>query len=242
MNLELNHKLLCQDFCTGSDHGLDAYKEIAACYALTENAIAVLSDLRTNTSHIFYGGFGEYLGLAPKGTYTYINGIWESDIFSTIPEDDLEKKHLDELQFFDFNRQTKRVGNYYMANQISMNKSDGTPIKVMHRIFYFSESEAIRFALCLYTPMCGADIHSSIIDSTQGVQILLENIDAGSMLSEREKEVLKLVDEGLLSKEIATRLNISTFTVSRHRQNILEKLRAKNSAHACKIAKQLKLI
>ena len=242
MDNNLNKKLLFQNFCIRSEQKLETYKEIASCYALNENAIAVLSDLKANTSHIFHGGFSEYLGLANKGTYNCINGIWENDIFSIIPEKDLEKKILDELQFFDFVKQKKKAEEYYMINQISMRKPDGTLAKVMHRIFYFNESEAIRFALCLYTPVCGSDICSSIIESSKGEQILLENINTGNILSEREKEILKLIDEGLLSKEIASTLNISIYTVSRHRQNILEKLRAKNSAHACKTAKQLKLI
>ncbi len=43
-------------------------------------------------------------------------------------------------------------------------------------------------------------------------------------LSGRESEVLKLVAEGLTSREIATVLHISDKTVERHRSNILEKL------------------
>lgn len=242
MNEHLNNKLLCQDFCTGKGLGLESYKEIAAGYALAENAIAVLSDLRTDSSHIFYGGFGEFLGLAPKGTYCHIDSIWENDIFSRIRKEDLEKKNLDELQFFDFVRQKGKAQTHFMTNQISMMRADGSMVKVLHRIIYFNESEAVRFALCLYTPMCGADICSSITDSMTGENILLENIDAADLLSAREKEVLKLIDEGMSSKEIASHLNISIYTVSRHRQNILEKLRARNSAHACRTAKQLKLV
>lgn len=209
---------------------------------MAENAIAVLSDLRTDSSYIFHGGFGEFLGLASKGTYCRIDSIWENDILARIPEEDLDKKHLDELQFFDFVRQKGKAGTHYMMNQISMAKANGTLMKVLHRIIYFNENEAIRFALCLYTPMYGPDIHSSIIDSVSGKNIPIENIDAAGFLSAREKEVLKLIDEGMSSKEIASYLNISIHTVSRHRQNILEKLRARNSAHACRTAKQLKLL
>ena len=43
-------------------------------------------------------------------------------------------------------------------------------------------------------------------------------------LSFRESEVLKLVAEGLTSREIASVLQISDKTVERHRSNILEKL------------------
>ena len=43
-------------------------------------------------------------------------------------------------------------------------------------------------------------------------------------LSPRESEIVKLVAEGLTSKEIATTLVISEKTVERHRANVLEKL------------------
>ena len=66
--------------------------------------------------------------------------------------------------------------------------------------------------------------------------------DFCNLISEREKEVLQLIDKGKLSKEISETLFISVHTVNRHRQNILAKLRATNSVEACRIAKQLKLI
>lgn len=241
MNEYLNKKLLHQDFSIGKIPGLDSYLEIAAGYAMTENAIAVLSDLKANRSHIFYGGFGEFLGIAEKGTYRCIDSIWEEEILCRIPREDLEQKQLDELQFFDFVRHREKAGNNYMMNMMSMFGADGSSMNVLHRIFYFSDGMAVRYALCLYTP-ASAEIRSAIVDSVTGETTPLEQIDTAGMLSEREKEVLRLIDEGRSSKEIASHMNISIHTVSRHRQNILEKLRARNSAHACKMAKGLKVI
>ncbi|MGA0235028.1 MAG: response regulator transcription factor [Alphaproteobacteria bacterium] len=43
-------------------------------------------------------------------------------------------------------------------------------------------------------------------------------------LTIREKEVLRMIDEGLRSKEIAHRLNISIRTVEAHRRNLKRKL------------------
>lgn len=43
-------------------------------------------------------------------------------------------------------------------------------------------------------------------------------------LTIREKEVLRMIDEGYRSKEIAHRLNISTRTVEAHRRNLKRKL------------------
>lgn len=49
-------------------------------------------------------------------------------------------------------------------------------------------------------------------------------------LSNRELDVIKLIKEGMSSKEISKSLNISLKTVEVHRHNILKKLNLKNSA------------
>lgn len=56
------------------------------------------------------------------------------------------------------------------------------------------------------------------------------------ILSKRETEILRLIAEGLLSKEISEKLSISVNTVSKHRQKILEKLNVNSSIEAIKYA------
>ena len=56
--------------------------------------------------------------------------------------------------------------------------------------------------------------------------------DANSLLSQREKEVLELVSQGLLYKEIAIRLTISPETVKKHLKNIYQKLHVQNKVEA----------
>jgi DNA-binding NarL/FixJ family response regulator len=51
-----------------------------------------------------------------------------------------------------------------------------------------------------------------------------------NLLSKREIEVVTHIKEGLSSKEIAQRLDISLKTVEVHRYNILKKLKLKNTA------------
>ena len=48
------------------------------------------------------------------------------------------------------------------------------------------------------------------------------------LLTQREKEIVKRVEEGLTYKEIGERLSISTHTVHTHIKNIYEKLQAKD--------------
>lgn len=51
-------------------------------------------------------------------------------------------------------------------------------------------------------------------------------------ITPRELEVLRLVKDGFLSKEISDKLSISVHTVNTHRQRVLEKLGANNSMEA----------
>jgi RNA polymerase sigma factor (sigma-70 family) len=43
-------------------------------------------------------------------------------------------------------------------------------------------------------------------------------------MTKREREIVVLIAEGLSNKEIAQRLNLSTYTVKSHVHNILEKM------------------
>jgi DNA-binding CsgD family transcriptional regulator len=68
------------------------------------------------------------------------------------------------------------------------------------------------------------------------------NADLPPSLSPREREILGLIGDGLLSKEISDRLSISIHTVNTHRQRILEKLNADNSMEAVNFARGLGLL
>jgi DNA-binding NarL/FixJ family response regulator len=56
-----------------------------------------------------------------------------------------------------------------------------------------------------------------------------ESQDPIDLLSKREKEVLKLLVEGMNSKEIADKLFLSERTVSNHRANMLQKCKVDNT-------------
>ncbi|MGL5684055.1 MAG: response regulator transcription factor [Marinifilaceae bacterium] len=62
------------------------------------------------------------------------------------------------------------------------------------------------------------------------------------MLTNREVEILSLIAQGFLSKEISEKLSISVHTVSKHRQRILSKLNADTSIEAIKYASLLNIL
>lgn len=66
----------------------------------------------------------------------------------------------------------------------------------------------------------------------------LEQLD----LSEREHEVLQLISEGYTNVEIADKLFLSKRTVEGHRQNLINKTKAKNTAQLIKFAVQHRLV
>lgn len=245
----LNREFSAQDFTEGQPYAamLGRYKDIARNYARMENAIAVLSDLRSNASYIYYGGFSRMLGENGCGKDRRVSSIWEEEIFRLIHPDDLAGKHLQELCFFHFiKRQPKRKrGDYCLASKLRMKAGAKRYVHALHRMFYIPvpSGDILWLALCLYGPL-SFDIPARcmIINTVDGQMTELERQNSMKILSAREKQVLGLIDRGLTSKDIAGMLSVSVNTVSRHRQEILSKLQVKNSIEACRVAKDLKLI
>lgn len=66
--------------------------------------------------------------------------------------------------------------------------------------------------------------------------------EAHLWLSQREREILKLIAEGLTNGEIADRIFLSPETIKSYRKNLLLKLDAKNTAVLVRIAIEQKLI
>jgi len=78
-------------------------------------------------------------------------------------------------------------------------------------------------------------VHTSLPDITSPAE-------ASPSLTEREKQVLRLVVEGLSNKEIARELVISPKTASVHRTNIMSKLAVRNSADLVRYVMQHHLL
>jgi DNA-binding NarL/FixJ family response regulator len=83
------------------------------------------------------------------------------------------------------------------------------------------------------------DIYLSIEASVT----MRENKDAQiPVITRREKEVLKLIAEGLTNKDMAAKLFISTTTVDTHRNSLLSKFNVKNTANLIRMAAQFDII
>ncbi|MET3535045.1 response regulator transcription factor [Chryseobacterium limigenitum] len=219
---------------------IDIYKQQASMYSQIENVISVLSDMQVNKSYVYTSKSGLELGLNFKNNPTVIDSIWEEEILKKIHPDDKLKKYIHELRFFKLMDSLKHEDrdNYNVVSRIRMKDKNDEYKFVQHRMFYTYSpcNNKLRFALCLYSIALDQSIllpsDFLIINSTKGEVVVEDKLNYKNILSQRELEVLKFVGEGFTSKEIADFLFISVNTVSRHRQNILEKLNVKNSIKA----------
>jgi len=82
-----------------------------------------------------------------------------------------------------------------------------------------------------------------------GVAALLRNVVAngtpasgGEMLTDREREILRLVAESHSTKEIAQKLSISVKTVDNHRTNLMRKLNLHDVASLTRYALEIGLV
>ena len=248
---ELETKLLGQCFMPhDTESVLEQYKQIAAMYAQTENSIAVLSDLKVGKSYIYNGALAEALGLNHKDSTKEIDSIWEEEIYDRIHSEDLAARHILELKFFHLLKKSpiEERRNYRTHSILRMSNAKGEYIPILHRTFYLCNQSngTLWIALCLYN-------FASSFESVQHFEGMIQNSATGKVIKEtgcsvseiislREKEVLRLIESGLPSKQIATKLSISKNTVDRHRQNIMEKLRVGNSVEAIKVARELELL
>ncbi|OEK04405.1 response regulator transcription factor [Roseivirga misakiensis] len=89
-------------------------------------------------------------------------------------------------------------------------------------------------------PHYGKEITRTVIKSFQKSKVFDSPLDIE--ISEREKEVIRLIAEGLNSHEISEKLFISQHTVDSHRKNILNKLGVKNSAGVIRFGIQTGII
>lgn len=88
----------------------------------------------------------------------------------------------------------------------------------------------------------------AVIDSKVAPAVLAaarqaaEHADSDAPLNPRQKEVLRLVAEGLSNREIASRTHLSEYTVKGYVEEILARLGARNRVHAAIVATKQGLI
>lgn len=81
-----------------------------------------------------------------------------------------------------------------------------------------------------------------LVDDFRGRLKVGDRVTRGSTLTTREREILKVLAEGLSVKEIASDLNLSVKTVEAHKFNLMRKLDIHNKAQLVQYAVQKKIV
>ncbi len=139
--------------------------------------------------------------------------------------------------------------DYRNLYQFRMQNANGHYVNVISRQQVFQKDRAGKAWIIMgiidispdQTPL--ENVKYSALDLKTG-KLVTESIlqISEASLTLREKQILQMIHQGLLSKEIANRLNISIHTVNNHRKNILLKLNADNSIEAINYAKRAGLM
>lgn len=241
---QLATTFLEQKFAIGESNDIEMYKQFVANYVKIEQCVAVLSDYQADCSYIYAGSFGSVFGLPNENSV--IDSAFEECIFTKIHSDDLIERHILELNFYQFLKgiPQEEYSNYTTSSRIRMKETIENCSYIHHRTIYLKtfSNGSISLALCLYAPATDLQprtgIDGKIINIQTGRLIESEKYqnNVHSILSKREIEVLISVAKGNKSEQIAAEMNISVYTVRRHRQNIIEKLKVTNTAEAIQTA------
>lgn len=142
--------------------------------------------------------------------------VWE--FLNTLPEEEkLTYKYIYELRILERGKYVRMI---YQMRILAFKEDNFLAMGIIDIAPEQSANTSVRFQIknCLTDEIVPFAIESA----------------ADTLLTPREREVLALAKEGMFSKEISEKLNISIHTVNRHRQNILEKLQVDNMIEAVK--------
>lgn len=222
-----------------------------------ENALQTLSDIGNSGTGIFdffkkqmifySSNFGKLLGYHPAdyketGQHFFagkmhpadaikcsLNGVSILKLMSNFSSDEkLNHKMITEYRMQNAHNKYVRLVEQYQVLELDPNGQ----IWLMLNIVDISPSQDE-----------AEESKSTLLNFKTGQIIAME--DAPKLqydLTNRETEILKLVKDGFLSKEISDKLSISVHTVNTHRQRFLEKLGASNSMEAVIFASKYGLL
>ena len=140
--------------------------------------------------------------------------VWE--FLDTLPEEEkLTYKYIYEMRVLDRGKYVRMI---YQTRLLAFKDDNFLAMGIIDLAPEQSANTSVRFQIknCLTDEVVPFTIESA----------------TDVLLTPREREILALAKEGMFSKEISEKLNISIHTVNRHRQNILEKLQVDNMIEA----------
>ncbi|MGQ1947852.1 LuxR C-terminal-related transcriptional regulator [Geofilum sp. OHC36d9] len=203
-------------------------------------------------SHIFYSpNFGSSLGYDLSEIIKKSHDFWDHKIHHEDYAGMMQNGILLLKLFYQFSDDEKT--NYKLISEYRILNAENKYVRVIEQqqVLQLDNYGNIWLTLSIIdispNQEISEEMKSQLFDFKTG-KILPFDIEAKSSemvnlgLTNREIQILKMVKEGLLSKEISAKLNISLNTVNTHRQRVLKKLRANNSMEAVIFASKYGLL
>ncbi|HMR82677.1 MAG TPA: LuxR C-terminal-related transcriptional regulator [Niabella sp.] len=197
---------------------------------------------------VFYSAnYGKLLGYAPAD-YEKAGQQFFAD---KIHEDDKLQSSLNGvtvLKLFNSFSSDEKL-NHKLVNEYRMLNAENKYVRLIeqHQVLELDKKGQIWLLVSFVDISPDQEINdglkSQLLNFRTGKVIPIERSQKPQFeLTKRELEILKLVKEGYLSKEISDKLAISVHTVNTHRQRFLEKLGANNSFEAIMFASKFGLL
>ena len=229
----------------------DKHRPLLQTLATIGNSGVSVFDFSEN-AHIFYSpNFGQLLGfnlkqIEEKGQIFLDDKIHPED-YNLLMQNAISLLKL----YFQFTDDEKL--NYKLINEYRILNADNKYVRIIeqHQILELDNFGNLWLSLSIIDISPNQEINeglkSQLFNFKTGKIVPFLNMKKSdepinNALSKREIQILKMVKDGLLSKEISNQLEISLNTVNTHRQRVLEKLGANNSMEAIVFASKLGLL
>ena len=164
----------------------------------------------------------------------YIEPPQELDIEQLVHPDDLEVvRRIDKKvwEFLDTLLKEEKLIYKYIYEMRVLDRGKYVRMIYQMRILAFKDDNFLAMGMIDLAPEQSANTSVRFqIKNCLTDEVVPFTIESATdvLLTPREREILALAKEGMFSKEISEKLNISIHPVNRHRQNILEKLQVDN--------------
>ena len=168
----------------------------------------------------------------------YIEPPQELNIENLVHPDDLEVvRRIDKKvwEFLDTLPEEEKLTYKYIYEMRVLDRGKYVRMIYQTRLLAFKEDNFLAMGMIDLAPEQSANTSVRFqIKNCLTDEVVPFTIETATdvLLTPREREILALAKEGMFSKEISEKLNISIHTVNRHRQNILEKLQVDNIIEA----------
>ncbi|AHM59700.1 regulatory protein LuxR [Flammeovirgaceae bacterium 311] len=203
----------------------------------------------TSLTYIFISsGVGRVLGYEQKEWLE--QGL--SFFFKILHPEDREamrRVHLDTMQIWLATSQRERTDLSFNFDYRVV-ASDGRVVRInQHTVFVEADAEGIPlvdFSVCTDISSYKSDgpVSLHIRKSSSGKHtfeeqhIIYDDVSRPIALSHRELEIIRLLSEGLNSRQVSQKLYISQHTVRTHRKNILKKTKCNSTVELVNLAKE----